>query len=179
MKLREYLMTFFVHELASPLTALANTLVLCQEDNSFFEEGKGILKESSNTLLIRLKFFRALWGIDNHFASTIGDEFLKTYRHDFEVKGEVLSKIHLGCILLALRILPFAGSIEFFEKRVVFKGKEIRNYERLNTIFNESTLDITQDIAVLISLKQQLEKENKRIKVTSLEKNTLIIDIIS
>ena len=38
MKLREFLITFFVHELASPLTALTNTLALCQEDDSFLSE---------------------------------------------------------------------------------------------------------------------------------------------
>ena len=128
---------------------------------------------------MRLKFFRALWGIDNDFSSSIGQDFLNTYSFPFEVKGKVDSKIHLGCILIALRILPFGGSIDLSDTRVSFMGNEIRESENFKIILKEDVGNITQENAVFLSFLQQLKKEKKYIKVNMPKENLLILDIVS
>ena len=105
MKLDEIYVTKMSHDLAGTIGTLGNTVELFEIDASFVKEGTALLKETTRVLTARLKFFRALLGLETEINTEIGTNYLKTMTPLFSINGVICQRLHLAFLMLASEIL--------------------------------------------------------------------------
>ena len=125
MTLNEVYVTKMCHDLAGTIGTLGNTVELFEIDPSFVKEGTSLLKNSARVLSARLKFFRALLGLDTEITTKIGDEYLKTTAPLFTINGVVSTRLQLAFLLLASEILIRGGVITLLPDGMKCSGDKI------------------------------------------------------
>ena len=123
MTLNEILVTKMSHDLAGFVGALDNMADLILMDESFVKEGGKVIKETTVKLIARLKFFRALLGLETKIDFELASSYLKTLSNHIHLEGDVNKKIHLIFTLLASEILIDGGSLQVSDEGFVCMGK--------------------------------------------------------
>ena len=123
--LNEIFVTKMCHDLAGTIGTLSNTTELLEMDDSFVETGIGLLKQSTGVLVARLKFFRALLGLETEISADVARGYLETLPMTISLEGIVNSREHLVYVLLASEILIRGGILQITEQGFVCTGKTV------------------------------------------------------
>ncbi len=177
MSLYEVYVTRMSHDLAGTIGTLGNTVELFEIDSSFVKEGTSLLKESSRILATRLKFFRALLGLETEITNTIGENYLKTMVPLFTINGTVSSRLHLAFLLLASEILVRGGIITLSPDSMKCSGDKILcDSDKIDILSGKQTILKPQYMAVLW-IRDYLNQNGQNIDIT-MDDNVIIFRII-
>ena len=147
MTLDELIMTRVSHDLAGICGALYNTAELLEIDETFGSDAGPLMKSSAATLMARLKFFRALFGLDGApVDNEIAYKYLQTLSAPFELTGEVCHRAHLAGILICADMMIRGGKIEVNKTSVCGVGN-IKLSEQLPLVLNGQLNDIEPKMA--------------------------------
>lgn len=123
MTLAELIMTRVSHDLAGICGALYNTAELLEIDPTFAGESGGVIKNSTKALTDRLKFFRALFGLDGAmFDNQIVLAYLKTLSADFSLTGMISNRAQLAGIMICTDTMIRGGQIQVSENKIIGNG---------------------------------------------------------
>lgn len=125
MSLYEVYTTKMCHDLAGVIGTLGNTIECMEIDDTFLTEGIGLLKNSGKVLTARLKFFRALLGLNTSITPELAEQYLQTYTPSFIIQGMVCNRLALAFILLGAECLIRGGTITITEDQFCFEGTQI------------------------------------------------------
>ncbi len=177
MSLYEVYVTRMSHDLAGTIGTLGNTVELFEIDSSFVKEGTSLLKESSRILAARLKFFRALLGLETEITNTIGENYLKTMVPLFTINGTVSTRLHLAFLLLASEILIRGGIITLSSDGMKCTGDKILcDSDKLDILSGKQTIMKPQYMATLW-IRDYLNQHNQNIDV-QMDDTNIIFRII-
>lgn len=124
MDLSKCIMTRVSHDLAGTSGALHNTVELIQMDPSFMSEATPLLAQSTQVLMARLKFFRALFGLENAPVSTLlATHYLKTLSAPVTLKGTVEDRFFLGAVFVCADALIRGGQLTVTQKSITAAGQ--------------------------------------------------------
>lgn len=152
MTLNEILVTKMCHDIAGSVGALDNMVDLILMDESFVKEGAPLLKKTTFTLISRLKFFRALLGLETKINLDLANNYLKTLLNPITIEGDVSKKLHLIFSLMAGEILIDGGSVQVSDEGFVCMGHINISDEKKFILLNRSTeLNIDQVLYVWLS----------------------------
>lgn len=126
----ELICTRLSHDIIGNIGAVANAVELLEEgDLEFLDDIKSILKNSSQTLTARLKFFRMAFGLDNatledaalvrktaqDYLATLGNKEYPILLN-FNVATASKRKLALQMIMIMADVLIRGGNLEVIEK---------------------------------------------------------------
>lgn len=136
MNLNELFVTKMCHDLAGSAGALDNMADLILMDDGFAQDGAALLKETTLTLIARLKFYRALLGLETQIDPELADNYLKTLSSKILLEGVVSKKVHLIFVLLASEILINGGAVQISDEGFVCMGDINISDEKKNILLN-------------------------------------------
>ena len=152
MTLDELIMTRVSHDLAGICGALYNTAELLEMDDSFGAEAGPLIKSSTGALTARLKFFRALFGLDGApLDNDIVHKYLNTLSATFELNGSVDNRMHLAGILICADMMIRGGRIEVKENGVSGVGL-VKVHDQLSAVLNGQTQGVDPKLAPVVWL---------------------------
>jgi len=128
MTLTEAIVVKISHDLAGGIGAFSNTIDLMKMDAGFQQEGLGLLEDTGKMLNARLKFFRALFGLENKTISMgLVKDYVATLASPIQLQGKIASRLQLAMVALGIELLGLGGSIAVEANAVVLEGKEIQS----------------------------------------------------
>lgn len=165
MTLNELIMTRVSHDLAGICGALYNTAELLEIDETFGTEAGPLIKSSTGALTARLKFFRALFGLDGApLDNDIVNNYLHTLSASFDLKGNVCNRMQLAGILICADMMIRGGQIDVRENSVSGVGS-IKVHDRLSDVLKGKTDGIDPKLAPVAWLFAYRQKNNGVLKV--------------
>lgn len=168
MNLTPFIITKMAHDIAGCAGAVLNTSELLTLDADSVTEVLPLLNESAQTLVVRLKFFRCLFGSATTIPPDIAQKYLQTLSMPFQLKGRFETPIELGFVLAATDFLPKGGVIERTKEGVNMKGTILKVEPIVDAILHGVETEITPHTAVLFWLKEQLAQHKQKISITVL-----------
>ena len=165
MTLNELIMTRVSHDLAGICGALYNTAELLEIDETFGAEAGPLIKSSTGALTARLKFFRALFGLDGApLDNDIVNNYLHTLSASFDLKGKVYNRMQLAGILICADMMIRGGQIDIKENSVSGVGS-VKVHDRLSDVLKGKTDGIDPKLAPVAWLSAYRQKNNGVLKV--------------
>ena len=165
MTLNELIMTRVSHDLAGICGALYNTAELLEIDETFGTEAGPLIKSSTGALIARLKFFRALFGLDGApLDNDIVNNYLHTLSASFDLKGKVYNRMQLAGILICADMMIRGGQIDIKENSVSGVGS-VKVHDRLSDILKGKTDGVDPKLAPVAWLSAYSQKNNGVLKV--------------
>ena len=163
MILSELIMTRVSHDLAGIVGALYNTAELIEIDPSFGTEAGPLLKNSTGTLMARLKFFRALFGTNKDpIQTSLTTSYLKTLSAPFELIGDVTTKEQMAGVLICTDMMIRGGKITVSPHEIIGTG-QIKNDDSLQFALNGQLDNIAPKLAPAAWLGKQISLQNKQL----------------
>ncbi len=173
MKLDEIYVTKMSHDLAGTIGTLGNTVELFEIDASFVKEGTALLKETTRVLTARLKFFRALLGLETEINTEIGTNYLKTMTPLFSINGVICQRLHLAFLMLASEILLRGGIITVLSDGIRCQGDKILlDDDKKAILLGEKQILKPQYMSVLW-LADYIRQQQKHIEITQQDDSIL------
>lgn len=165
MTLDELIMTRVSHDLAGICGALYNTAELLEIDGTFAVDAGPLIKSSAGALAARLKFFRALFGLDGApLNNEIVNKYLKTLSAPFELNGIVENRMQLAGILICADMMIRGGQIEVDTKGVRGTGF-VKLHEQLLSVFEGEMEEVEPKLAPAAWLYSYSKKNNCSVQV--------------
>lgn len=177
MTLNEILVTKMCHDLAGSIGTLSNTTELLDVDPSFVKEGTALLKQSTAVLVSRLKFFRALLGLETDIYPELARGYLQTLPMPVIVTGKVCSRLHLVFVLLASEILIRGGSVEIGDEGIICNGKAFQLDQEKRAVLTGEKLDFKPQYASILWLRVWMKEHHLKVDIFQNEE-TLTIQLI-
>ena len=165
MSLYEVYTTKMCHDLAGVIGTLGNTIECMEIDDTFLTDGIGLLKNSGKVLTVRLKFFRALLGLDTSINTELAEQYLQTYSSPFTIQGEVCNRLALAFVLLGAECLIRGGTITITDERFCFEGKQIIWDESKQKILTGIEQILKPQYTAVLWISEWL-KDNRKIILT-------------
>ncbi len=163
MILSELIMTRISHDLAGIVGALYNTTELIEIDPSFGTEAGPLLKNSTATLMARLKFFRALFGTNKDpIQTSLTISYLKTLSAPFELIGDVTTKEQMAGVLICTDMMIRGGQIIVSANEITGIG-QIKNDDSLQFALDGRLDNIAPKLAPVAWLARQTAQTNKQL----------------
>lgn len=166
MTLSELIMTRVSHDLAGICGALYNTAELLEIDDTFGTDAGPLIKTSTGALITRLKFFRALFGLDGApLNNDIADKYLKTLSAPFELSGQVQTRMQLAGILICGDVMMRGGKIQITSDGVTGVGG-IKVSEELTSVLKGKIDTVEPKTAPIVWLYQYAREHCASVEVT-------------
>ncbi|MBR3913630.1 MAG: hypothetical protein IKJ28_05300, partial [Alphaproteobacteria bacterium] len=128
-------------------------------------EAGPLIKSSTGALTARLKFFRALFGLDGApLDSDIVNNYLHTLSASFDLKGKVCNRMQLAGILICADMMIRGGQIDVKENSVSGVGS-IKVHDQLSDVLKGKTDGIDPKLAPVAWLFAYRQKNNGVLKV--------------
>lgn len=170
MTLSAYLITYLVHDIVSPLTALTSTLDLAQMEDDFWETGgEEMIQKSAQSLKDRIRFFRALWGLEGPFEDTVAPKYLKTLSIPITLVGTAKTQMQLGAVLLGIHLLPSGGTLTLSPTNLKIQGQHFKNVSEIQKLLTTGG-ELTLQTAPILAFKEKAPKAT-----LTQDKDTLIL----
>lgn len=179
MNFSECLTVKLSHDLAGGIGALSSTVDLMNLDPSFVSEAPQMLKQNTDMLMARLKYYRALFGTQTKSIDKgLILDYLKTLGPKISFSGEINTRLELSLVACGLQFVMAGGEILYSDNTLTVSSNDL--------ILNNNILDIlsnnppaSSDIQTLEAewLKSQLNEENCTLKWTH-EDNKIKLEII-
>ena len=155
MTLSAHLITYLIHDLVSPLTALTSTLDLAQMEDDFWTTGgEEIIQKSAQSLKARIRFFRALWGLEGPFEDAVASNYLKTLSIPVSLVGTAKTQIQLGAILLGIQLLPLGGTLVLTPTGLKIQGQQFKNIFEIQKILKDGG-ELNLQTAPVLAFKEK------------------------
>lgn len=165
MTLNELIMTRVSHDLAGICGALYNTAELLEIDETFGAEAGPLIKSSTGALTARLKFFRALFGLDGApLDNDIVNNYLHTLSASFDLKGKVCNRMQLAGILICADMMIRGGQIDVKENSVSGVGS-VKVHDRLSDVLKGQIEEVDPKLAPVVWLSAYSQKNKGVLKV--------------
>ncbi len=183
------------HDIIGNIGAVANAVELLEEgDLDFLDDIKSILKNSSQTLASRMKFFRMAFGLNNSNLDNLdlvrntALDYIKTITNKdfpilltFDVNSANNRKIALIMIMIMADLLIRGGSIDIYEQENYLIASinanakiAIDKLQKIESAIYNKNYDIDAGLAPLYALMQtvlpnhvKLCKDDKKITLTA------------
>lgn len=170
MTLNEVYVTKMSHDLAGVIGTLGNTAELAEIDADFIQEGIALLKESASVLSARLKFFRALLGLDQTIDQEVAVRYLKTVTAPFELQGFIPDRLSLAFVLLASECLIRGGAITISQNECRFTGETIMLDETKERILTGEAQVLNPQYMAALWIREWTDKNMKKLSLLRGEK---------
>lgn len=165
MTLSELITTRISHDLAGIIGALYNTAELIEIDPSFGTEAAPLLKNSTGTLMARLKFFRCLFGTNKDpIQTTLVVQYLKTLSAPFELTGDITTREQMAGVLICSDMMIRGGKITVSPHEIIGTG-QIKNDDSVQSALNGQLDNISPKLAPAAWLGKQMISQNKQIHI--------------
>lgn len=161
MTLSEVYVTKMSHDLAGIIGALHNTAELAEMDAAFTAEGLSLLKNSAGALTARLKFFRALLGLETKIETATAAHYLKTITSCVRLDGAADSRLSLAFVLLAAECLIRGGTITILPGTVKFAGETVVLDTVKESILTGKNQVLNPQYAAALWIAERLKQDNK------------------
>lgn len=178
MTLNEIFVTKMCHDLAGSIGTLNNTTELLEIDPSFISEGTALLRQSTAALVARLKFFRALLGLETDIYPELAEIYLQTLPMSITVSGTINKRCHLVFVLLASEILIRGGSVVIGDEGIICSGKAFQLDTEKKAILTGEKIDFKPQYASILWLRVWMKENSLRADIFQNEE-TLTIQFIS
>lgn len=165
MTLNELFVTKMCHDLAGSIGTLNNTTELLDMDASFVKESTALLKQSTAVLVARLKFFRALLGLETPIDIEIAQDYLKTLSMPIIIEGKVETRLHLILALLASEILIRGGRVLIEERGMTCTGKGLLLNTEKRKMLQDGTLDFKPQYAAVLWVRVFMKEHHQKIEI--------------
>ncbi len=165
MNLNELFVTKMCHDLAGNIGVLDNTTELLKLDSSFADEGVALLKQSTTALVARLRFYRALLGVEAVINVEVALKYLDTLPMSITLLGQVKKKEHLVFVLFASEVLVRGGTIDINENGFVCTGKGLFLDSVKKKILTEDFLEEKPQYAVSLWLYDWMKKNDLKAEI--------------
>lgn len=173
MTINEVFVTKMSHDLAGVIGTLGNTAELAEIDASFVEEGIALLKESAAVLNARLKFFRALLGLNQPIEADMAERYLKTHTPSFQLNGFIPERLSLAWILLATECLLRGGVITISPNACRLSGETVLLDEVKEKILTGAEQILNPQYMAALWIQNQAAKNNQHIEIQKGEKEII------
>ena len=178
MTLTEAIVGRISHDLAGSVGAVASTIELLGIDPSFQSEASPMLKKSTDILMARLRFYRALFGAETKsIDQRLISDFLETLGQKVTFQGEPSSRLDLSLISVGIALLGLGGSIQFKKDELILKGTEILGRPEFKEILNGEKFPVTPENIECHWLLDILKKEKRTLK-TEFKANSAKLSIV-
>jgi hypothetical protein len=168
MTLSELIMTRISHDLAGICGALYNTAELLEIDETFVSDAGPLIKSSTGALTARLKFFRALFGLEGApIDNDIVDKYLQTLSARFELKGRVNNRMQLAGILICADMMIRGGQIDVRDSVVSGCGL-IKENAQLSMVLSGNFEGIEPKLAPVAWLYTSGQKRGQTVRINVL-----------
>ena len=176
MTLQEAIIGKISHDLAGGIGALINTIDLIDMDASFTDEGLDLLRTAGQTLNVRLKFFRAVYGAENKIINTdLAKDYVKTLASQIEITGDVTTRLQLAMILVGTEILSLGGKIEVRPNKVILSGTELHQ----NSVYIQALMGeeggVSPENVSAFWLAHLVSQQRKHIKLDAKESGLVLM----
>ena len=165
MSLNEIFITKMCHDLAGAIGTISNTTELLELDKSFFDDAKGLLKQSTATLISRLKLYRAILGTQTEVTPDIALSYLQTVSNNISLEGIVSSKEHLVFVMLGAEILIKGGVLQITDEGFICSGPTPFFDEQKKNIILEKKQETLPQYATSIWISNWLKKNNMKAEI--------------
>ena len=146
MNLSEAIVVKISHDLAGGIGATASTVELMGIDSTFISEAVPLLKQNTNILMSRLKFYRALFGAETkEISSSLVDDFLKTLNQKITFEGKILNRLQLSLVACGILLLGQGGTIKLVDNDMFLKGPEIMGRPEFKEILSNKKIQVTAE----------------------------------
>lgn len=183
MNVSELICTRISHDLIGNIGAFANAVELLEDDDDdFLEDIKSTLKNSSDTLNARLKFFRMAFGLESTNLDNITtvkkttEDYLRTlnprYPLNLEIKGSGCASLNRAVMLacmIAADVLIRGGNISVFiqeDKVELEAGSATFSEMRIKEMLDILDMVVPENLSLyapLFYLQEKLGMENKKL----------------
>lgn len=156
------------HDLAGGIGALSSTADLMEIDPSFVAEAPQMLKKNADMLLARLKFYRALFGLETKsIDASLVHDFLKTFSTTIEFSGKISTRLELSLVALGIQMASAGGNILYSNNTLIVNSNQLNIKRNVFDILNKNTPK-TSELETLEAewLMQQLNANNFSLKIT-------------
>lgn len=165
MTLSELIMTRVSHDLAGICGALYNTAELLEIDETFGSDAGPLIKSTTGALTARLKFFRALFGLDGApLDDDVVNKYLQTLSAPFMLNGRVEKRMQLAGILICVDMMIRGGQIDVMQSGVSGIGN-VKIHEQLSAVLNGQIEGVDPKLAPVAWLCAYGKKNNHSVKV--------------
>lgn len=178
MSLQEVYTTKMCHDLAGVIGTLGNTIECMEIDDTFITDGIGLLKNSGKILTARLKFFRALLGLDTPINAELAEQYLQTYTPSFIIQGAVCNRLALAFVLLGAECLIRGGVITIMDDVFCFEGNQIVWDENKQKILTGMEQILKPQYTAVLWINEWL-KNNQKVILTEQTATQLVFKIKS
>lgn len=165
MNLTPFIVTKMAHDIAGCAGAVLNTGELLALDAQSVSEVAPLLNESAQTLVVRLKFFRCIFGTKTQIPPDIAQKYVHTLSMPFQLKGTFETPLELGFVLAATDWLPRGGTLEKTADGFKISGQVFKIDPVVEAIFRGAAVDITPHTAIVFWLKEELSKQKKSFSI--------------
>ena len=165
MNLSEIFVTKMCHDLAGNIGVLDNTTELLRMDSSFIDEGVSLLKQSTATLVARLRFYRALLGVETAINADLAIKYLDTLPMPITLTGQIKAREHLVFVLFATEVLIRGGIVDINENGFVCTGKGFFLDAVKKKILTEGCLEEKPQYAVTLWLFDWMTKNDLKAEI--------------
>lgn len=173
MTLNEVYVTKMSHDLAGVIGTLGNTVELAEIDADFVQDGIALLKESASVLSARLKFFRALLGLEQSIDEGMAERYLKTLAPPFQIESFDATRLSLAFVLLASECLLKGGRIFLTRDECRIAGESVLLDETKELILTGKEQILNPQYMAALWIKEWTDKNNKKISLVRGEKEII------
>ncbi len=160
MTLNEIFVTKMCHDLAGSIGTLNNTTELLEMDSSFVKEGASLLRQTTGVLVARLKFFRALLGLETEIYPEIAQGYLNTLPMSVLIEGSICSRLHLVLTLLGSEILIRGGTLQVDNDGLICNGKSFLLDEEKKAVLLGEKTEFKPQYASVLWLRVWMKEHN-------------------
>ena len=179
MNFSECLIVKLSHDLAGGVGALSSTVDLMNLDPSFVNEAPQMLKQNTDMLMARLKYYRALFGSETKsIHNGLVLDYLKTLGPKISFSGEINTRLELSLIACGIQLAMAGGEILHSNNTLIISSNNLILKDNIiNILSNKQSL--TSEIETLEAewLMEQLNQENLTLKLTH-EDNKIKLEIV-
>ena len=166
MNFSECLTVKLSHDLAGGIGALASTVDLMNLDPSFVNEAPQMLKQNTDMLMARLRYYRALFGSETKSISeSLVLDYLKTLGPTIKFSGQFSTRLELSLVACGMQFVMAGGDILYSNNTLIASSNNlILNKNIINILSNNQVLSSDIQTLEVEWLMQQINEENHSLK---------------
>lgn len=179
MNFSECLTVKLSHDLAGGIGALSSTVDLMNLDPSFVNEAPQMLKQNTDMLMARLKYYRALFGSETKsIYSGLVLDYLKTLGPKISFSGEINTRLELSLVACGLQFVMAGGDILYSNNTLIASSNNLILKENMIEILSNKR-QLSSEVETLEAewLMHQLNQENLTLKLIH-EDNKIKLEIV-
>lgn len=170
MKLTQCIVTKIAHDVAGCSGAVLNTAELLTIDPDGAVEAVKLLGDSAEALVMRMKFFRCLFGTDTDIPADVGARYLATLSQKIVLKGKPKTAAELALVWMGGEFLIKGGTVELSGGKMTASGDMVRVGSEVQDIFKGKEVGITPHNCIFFWIQQLAAAVGKKMTINIMDK---------